>query len=431
VKVLVVGSGGREHALVWKIAQSKLVSKVYALPGNAGISGLAERVRGNATDIKAIADFAKNKSIDLTIVGPESPLIAGLADELARRGLKVFGPSKEAAQMEGSKVFAKSLMLEHGIPTAACEIFDDPDKADAYVESVASKTSDPIVVKADGEAAGKGVFVSRTKEDALQAVDIIMRQKAFGASGSRVVIEEYLDGQEATLMCIVSGKDFVALPPAQDYKRAYDNDEGLNTGGMGCYSPVPALTNVLRVQVIETIVKPTLKALARRGIDYRGVLYVGMALTSNGPKVVEFNCRFGDPETQVVLPLMSSDIVEMALSVAEGRLDDCDVTCYNKKALCVVMASGGYPGDYEKDKQITGIDDAEAEGLLVFHAGTEIRDGKLVSSGGRVLGVTALGDTFEECIDRAYRGISKIHFDNAHYRTDIGRRLLCRAKSQS
>ena len=423
MKVLVIGGGGREHALAWKLAQSKAVDKVYALPGNAGSAQVAERVAGSVMDIKAAADFAEREKIDLTVVGPESPLIAGMADEFERRCLRVFGPSKEAAQMEGSKVFAKRLMLESGIPTASCEVFDDPDKASAYIESVAAKSGAPIVVKADGEAAGKGVFVAPGKEQALEAVDTIMRKKAFGRSGERVVIEEYLEGPEATFMCFVDGESFVPMVPSQDHKRAYDDDRGPNTGGMGCYAPVPAFTDQVRDEVVQRIVKPTLRALARKGIRYRGVLYVGLALTSSGPKVVEFNCRFGDPETQVVLPLLNADLAEACLSVAEGRLDEISVDWYNNKAVCVVMASGGYPGDYEKGKPITGIDQAEKTGAIVFHAGTETVDGRLVTAGGRVLGVTGIGATFREAIDRAYAGCAAIRFDGAHYRRDIARRV--------
>ena len=423
MKVLVVGSGGREHGLAWKLKQSSAVDKLYALPGNAGSGRIAERVPDSVMDIKGAADFAERERIDLTIIGPESPLIAGMADEFERRGLRVFGPNKEAAQMEGSKVFAKRLMLDNGIPTGLCEAFDDPDKAGTYIESISAKTTDPIVIKADGEAAGKGVFIAPTKDDALRAVDAIMRDRSFGASGNRLVVEEYLDGPEVTFMCFVDGEAFVPMIPSQDHKRAYDNDEGLNTGGMGCYAPVPAFSDDLRQTVIDTIVKPALRALTKRGIHYKGVLYVGLALTSKGPKVIEFNARFGDPETQIVLPLMESDLVEVCLAVAEGRLDDIAVNWYNKKAVCVVMASGGYPGDYEKGRLITGIEDAEAGGALVFHAGTEMKDGKLVTSGGRVLGVTALGDTFKDAIDRAYAGCAKIHFDNAHYRRDIARRV--------
>lgn len=424
MKILVIGSGGREHALVWKLAQSERVEKLYAWPGNAGIGEIAERVEGSVMDIGGIVEFARREGIDLTVVGPESPLIAGLVDELEGHGLKVFGPNRDAAQMEGSKAFAKRVMLNASVPTAMCEVFDDPARADAYVEAVAMKTDAPIVVKADGEAAGKGVFISRTREDALEAVDIIMRRRAFGASGDRVVIEEYLDGPEASFMCFVDGETFVPMAPAQDYKRAFDGDEGPNTGGMGCYAPVPVFTEEVREVAIETIVKPTLRELINMGIHYRGVLYTGLALTSKGPKVVEFNARFGDPETQVVLPLLESDLAGIMLAVVEGRLDTTPANWYNRKALCVVMASGGYPGDYDKGKVITGIGDAGSTGAIVFHAGTESRDGQVVSSGGRVLGVTAVGDTFGECIEKAYAGVERIHFDNAHFRRDIGARLV-------
>ncbi|MHB9038834.1 MAG: phosphoribosylamine--glycine ligase [Armatimonadota bacterium] len=425
MKVLIIGSGGREHALAWKIAQSDKVEKIYAWPGNAGIGQIAERVGGSVLDVTAAADFAEREKIDLTVVGPESPLIIGMVDEFRKRGLTVFGPNKDAAQMEGSKVFAKRLMIDNGVPTAMCEVFDDPSKACAYIESVAAKSDDPIVIKADGEAAGKGVFVAKTKADALQAVDTIMNQRAFGASGDRLVIEDFLDGPEASFMCFVDGETFVPMAPAQDYKRAYNNDEGPNTGGMGCYSPVPVVTEDVSRYVQESIVKPTLFALKNMGISYTGVLYVGLALTSKGPKVIEFNSRFGDPETQVVMPLLETDLVEIMLATAQGRLDRLDVNWYNKKALCVVMASGGYPGEYPKGKVITGVGEAERNaGVIVFHAGTESKDGQVVSSGGRVLGVTAVADSYKECVEKAYAGVDMIHFDGAHFRRDIGARLL-------
>lgn len=425
LKVLIIGSGGREHALAWKIAQSDKVDKIFAWPGNAGIAQVAECINGSVMDIKGAADFAEKNGIDLTVVGPESPLIAGMVDEFQKRSLTVFGPNKDAAQMEGSKVFAKKLMIDNDIPTAMYEAFDNAAKAKEYIESVASKTGSPIVIKADGEAAGKGVFINKTKADAMQAVDTIMTDKAFGASGDKIVIEEFLDGPEASFMCFVDGETFIPMVPSQDHKRAYDNDEGPNTGGMGCYSPVPVVTSEVSKVVQDSIVKPTLAALKKMGIYYTGVLYVGLALTSKGPKVVEFNSRFGDPETQVVLPLLQTDLVEIMLAVAQGRLDSIDVNWYDKKALCVVMASGGYPDSYEKGKVITGVGEAESnEDVIVFHAGTEIKDGKTVTSGGRVLGVTAVADSYENCIKKAYAGVDKIHFDGAHFRRDIGKRLL-------
>lgn len=410
--------------MAWKIAQSDLVTKLYALPGNAGMAKIAERVPGDVMDVPSICGFAERESIDLTVVGPESPLIAGLADELRRRGLTVFGPGREAAQMEGSKVFAKRLMLDAGIPTAMCEVFGDPAQAADYVRTVAARSGNPIVVKADGEAAGKGVFVCPTVDGALGALEVIMNQRAFGASGDMVVIEDYLDGPEASLMFFVEGDSFVPMVPAQDYKRALDEDQGPNTGGMGCYAPVPVVTDDVCSFVKDKIVKPALAALAKKGIRYQGVLYVGLALTSDGPKVVEFNARFGDPETQVVAPLLRTDIVEVMLAVAHGRLDTAAVNWYNKKAVCVVMASGGYPGSYAKGLPIAGIERAEAAGAIVFHAGTEARDGRLVTSGGRVLGVTAVGDSYSECIDLAYAAVELISFEGAHYRRDIARRLV-------
>ncbi len=422
MRVLIVGSGGREHAIAWKLASSEHVTHLCAMPGNAGIGSIARRVAGcDATDIQAIADYAERERVDLTVVGPETPLIAGIVDEFERRGLKAFGPSKEAAKMEGSKAFAKQLMAESGVPTAGFEVFEDSDKAADYVRGLRET---PIVVKADGEAAGKGVYVCRTQAEALEAIDAIMKQRLFGESGNRVVIEEFLDGQEATFMLFVNGETFVPMVASQDYKRAFDGDEGPNTGGMGCYSPVPVFTDEVRETVIETIVRPTLKALASRGILYRGILYCGLALTSSGPKVVEFNSRFGDPETQVVLPLLDSDLLEICLAVAEDRLANVDVRWSSKKAVCVVMASGGYPGSYDKGKDILGLEEASGNGIIVFHAGTQARGDRILTSGGRVLGVTAVGDSFKDCISSAYAGVSKIHFEDAHYRHDIGARLL-------
>ncbi|MFQ3548988.1 MAG: phosphoribosylamine--glycine ligase [Armatimonadota bacterium] len=424
MNVLVIGSGGREHALCWKLSLSNIVNKIYALPGNAGISSIAECIDGNVMDIKSIVDFAEKNSIDLTVVGPESPLIAGLADALIEKGLKVFGPNKEAAQMEGSKVFAKNLMLENNIPTAFCKSFSNSTDAKKYAEEVSSNSNDPIVVKADGEAAGKGVFICNTLEEAKSAIDQIMEEKIFGDSGNQLIIEEYLDGQEATFMCFVDGENFVPMIASQDYKRAYDNDEGPNTGGMGCYAPVPVFTDNIRKEVIETIIKPTLKALKNRGIYYRGVLYTGLALTDKGPKVIEFNCRFGDPETQVVLPLLESDFAKIALAVADGKLDEIEVNWYDKKALCVVMSSGGYPGKYEKGKVISGLEKAEESGCLIFHAGTCMKDNDILTNGGRVLGVTACGNDYKKCIDKVYTAVNYIKFDSLYYRRDIGAKLI-------
>ena len=424
MKILVIGSGGREHAMVWKIAKSPLVSKIYAAPGNAGTASIAENVNINAMDIAKLAEFAESNKIDLSIIGPESPLIAGIVDEFQKRGLKVFGPNAAAAQMEGSKIFAKKIMSKYNVPTAECKAFDNSADAIKYIDEVSAKSGNPIVVKADGEAAGKGVYVCANVEDAKTAVIDILDSRIFGASGNTLIIEEYLDGQEATFMCFVDGLNYVPMMPSQDYKRAYDNDKGLNTGGMGCYSPVPALTDELIAEVKKTIIEPTLKALMDEGIHFKGILYCGLALTSKGPKVVEFNVRFGDPETQVVLPLLETDLVEIMLAICDNKLNSIDIKWADKKSLSVVLASGGYPGDYEKGKVISGIEEAERLGTAVFHAGTAVKDGYLVTSGGRVLAVSAVGDSYKDCIDKVYAGVEKISFDGMHFRKDIGARVL-------
>ena len=424
LKVLVIGSGGREHAMIWKIAQSPLVSKIYAAPGNAGTASIAENVNINVMEIAKLADFAESNSIDLSIVGPESPLIAGIVDEFEKRGLKVFGPNKDSAQMEGSKIFAKQIMEKNNVPTAKCEAYKDSASAFKYIEKLSAISDDPIVIKADGEAAGKGVYICENIDDAKSAVIDILENKIFGASGNILIIEEYLDGQEATFMCFVDGLNYLPMMPSQDYKRAYDNDKGLNTGGMGCYSPVPALSDELKAQVQKTIIEPTLKSLMDEGIHFKGILYCGLALTSKGPKVVEFNVRFGDPETQVVLPLLESDLVEIMLAICDGKLDSINIKWADKKSLCVVLASGGYPGDYEKGKVISGITEAQALGTVVFHAGTANKDGNLVTAGGRVLAVSAVADSYKDCIDKVYAGVSKISFNGMHFRKDIGARVL-------
>lgn len=422
MKVLLVGSGGRENAMAQSIIKSPLLDKLYVAPGNGGFP--CERVDIKATDIEGIVNFAKSNKIDLVIVGPESPLIKGLADELEKAGILVFGCSKEAAQMEGSKIYAKKLMLENGIPTGLCEIFNNSNDAIKYIDDVASKTGSPIVVKADGEAAGKGVIVTSDKEVAKKAVKDIMEDKIFGASGDNIIIEEFLDGQETTVLSFVDGEDFYVMPPSQDHKRAFDNDEGPNTGGMGCYSPVPVFDEAMKNNVIENIIKKTLKALKDRGINYKGVLYTGLALTSKGPKVIEFNVRFGDPETQVILPLMETDFLEVCYKVAKGELKGMDIKFKDKKAVSVVLASGGYPGSYAKGYEICGIEEAEKMGALVYHAGDEIKEGKLVTNGGRVLNVTCLGDEYQDCINKVYDCVKKISFKDMHYRKDIAYRVV-------
>ncbi|MFA0782083.1 phosphoribosylamine--glycine ligase [Fervidibacter sacchari] len=416
MKVLVVGGGGREHALVWKIAQSPKVSQIFCAPGNAGIAKLAQCLPIGAEDIVALADFAQREGIDLTVVGPEAPLCAGIVDEFQRRGLRIFGPTKSAAEIEGSKVFCRQLLAKWNIPSPKFATFDDPNEAKAYIRQQGA----PIVVKADGLAAGKGSIVCATLDEAFRAVDRIMVEREFGEAGKRVVVEEFLEGREASVMVFTDGRTVKPMLPSRDHKRLLDNDQGPNTGGMGAYCPVPDIDALLYDEIVETIMKPTIAALAAEGRPYKGVLYGGLMLTKEGPKVLEFNCRFGDPETQAVLPLLDADLVDICEAVIDERLHEVDVRWKDGACICVVMASAGYPGAYEKGKVITGIEEAEGEeGVIVFHAGTAMKDGQLVTSGGRVLGVTAIGRDFAEATEKVYKAVSKIHFDGAHYRRDI------------
>ncbi len=426
MKVLIVGSGGREHTIAWKVSQSPRVTKLYCAPGNAGIASVAECVDIKVTDTPGILAFAKEQGIGLVIIGPENPLFAGLADELRAAGIPAFGPSGKAAAIEGSKVFAKELMAKYGIPTAPFKVFDDPSKARAYIEELSGGSEElPIVVKADGLALGKGVYVCSTKSDALQAVQDMMVDKVFGDAGDRVIVEERLEGQEASLIVITDGTSIAPLTPAQDYKRINDCDEGPNTGGMGCYSPVPVVPPAVYDQVLDTIIRPAIAAMKAEGRTYTGALYTGIMLTKDGPQVIEFNARFGDPETQVTLPLLETDLVDIMLASLSGSLDSVSIKCYNGCAVCVVAASGGYPGKYETGKPISGLDEAGAlEDVIVFHAGTKFRDGEIVTAGGRVLGVTAIGDSFKTARDRAYAAVEKIRFDGMHYRTDIAKRVI-------
>ncbi len=421
MKLLVVGSGGREHALVWKLTAGRNGDKIYCAPGNAGISALAECVDIDAEDIDSLATFARERGIDLTVVGPERALIHGIVDEFERRGLPIFGPSAAAARLEGSKAFADGLMEKYGVASAKFAVFDRADEAKRYVESVGA----PIVVKADGDAAGKGVVVAQQVEQALEAIEQTMVERIHGDAGSRVVIEECLVGPECSIKVFTDGAHAAPMVPSQDHKRALDGDRGPNTGGMGCYASVPAVDAELFDQIITGLIEPTIDAMAQEGTPYKGVLYGGLILTDDGPKMLEYNCRFGDPESQVVLPLLESDLADILLATAEGRLEEYDVQWSDRKCVCVVMASGGYPGSYEKGLPISGADEVAAqEDVVVFHAGTAHRNGKLVTDGGRVLGVTALGDTFDEAIRRAYAAVDCIHFDGAHFRRDIGSRAL-------
>ena len=425
MRILLIGGGGREHALAWKLVQSPKVEKLYAAPGNPGMALLqkCECINLNVDDLEGVADYAEEKSIDLTVVGPEAPLVAGLADVFKRRGLPVFGPSKAAAQLEGSKAFSKELMAKYDIPTAFFKICEDIETAKAYVEEKGA----PIVVKADGLAAGKGVVVAMTKQEALDAIDEMMGDHKFGAAGARLVLEEYMEGEEASLLAFTDGKTVVPMIAAQDHKRVFDGDQGPNTGGMGTYAPAPVMTDILRLKATELILKPVVDAMAKEGMPYQGCLYAGLMIKGDSVKGVEFNCRFGDPETQVVLPLLDGDLAEIMLGCATGTLDKVDVAWHNKAAVCVVMASGGYPESYEKGKEITGLAAAEEDkNVVVFHAGTKTAEGKIVTSGGRVLGVTAVDSSIKAARDRAYDAVEKIAFEKNFYRKDIAWRALKR-----
>jgi phosphoribosylamine--glycine ligase len=421
MKILVIGNGGREHALVWKLRQSPRVTKIFCAPGNAGISQLAECLPVPATDIDRLVAFAVEKGIDFTVIGPEAPLCAGLTDALQAQGLRVFGPTKRAAQMEGSKVFCKNILLKGGVPTAVAERFTDPGKARDYVRKMGA----PIVVKADGLAAGKGVIVAQSVEQAERAIDEIMVQKVFGAAGAEVIVEECLVGDEASVMALVDGAHYRILAPSQDHKRALDGDRGLNTGGMGAYSPTPAVGSE-HDAVIDDIFRRTLSALRSEGIEFRGVLYAGLMMTKDGPKVLEYNARFGDPETQVVVPRMDFDLLDALEACVDGTLDKLTPRWKPGAAVCVVMASGGYPGSFQKGKRIDGLQDAaKLDNVTVFHAGTKLdASGAVVTDGGRVLGVTGLGRDLRAALDSTYNAVGRIRFEGAHYRRDIAARAL-------
>jgi phosphoribosylamine--glycine ligase len=421
MKILVVGGGGREHALVWKISQSPKVTKIFAAPGNAGIAALAECAPIKADDVPGLLAFARANAVDLTIVGPEGPLSTGIVDEFTQAGLRIFGPSRKAAEIEASKRFSKDLMKKYHIPTAEYGVFTDKAAATAYVREKGA----PIVVKADGLAAGKGVVVAETVEEAIRALDIIMTEKAYGAAGERVVIEECLRGEEASFMAFSDGRTVVPMASSQDHKRVFDADKGPNTGGMGAYSPAPVVTKQLERTVMDTIMVPTVRAMEQEGRLFKGVLYAGLMIRNNEARVLEFNARFGDPETQPVMARLDTDLIDIIEAILDERLSALEIKWKPESAVCIVMASGGYPGMYEKGKKITGLD--RAAGLpevLVFHSGTAIKNGDIVTDGGRVLGVTGLGPAVAAAIDNAYKGAREIHFDGAHYRRDIGARAL-------
>jgi phosphoribosylamine--glycine ligase len=441
MNVLVIGSGGREHVLVFKLAQSPRVSKIFCAPGNAGTNRLAKNINIGAEDILGLRDFALHNQVDLTVVGPEVPLVLGIVDEFESCGLKIFGPSRKASILEGSKVFAKNLMKKYNIPSADFLSFTDEAEAKKFIRKIGA----PVVVKADGLAAGKGVIVCGTGAEAERAVERIIREKEFGEAGNEVIIEEYLVGEEASILCFTDGKTIVPMASAQDHKRVNDNDEGPNTGGMGAYSPAPIVTEELLAKVEREILLPTVSAMEAEGHPYKGVLYVGLMITKDGPKVLEYNCRFGDPETQCILPRLKTDLLEILFSIVDspsgrspslglsplgtksgrGRLSTISLEWDPRSAVCVVLASGGYPGSYKKGYEIEGLEAArDLDDVIIFHAGTADKDEKTVTAGGRVLGVVGIGETIRHAIDRSYLAVKLINFKDMHYRKDIGRKAL-------
>jgi phosphoribosylamine--glycine ligase len=440
MNILVIGSGGREHALAWKISQSPRVNKLYCAPGNPGIcrsnfsptktgrrtnvrsTELAECVPLKATDIHALVHFAKTHAVDLTVVGPELPLTEGIVDQFEREGLRIFGPSKAAAELEGSKVFAKNFMKKYSIPTAKFETFEYTQRHEA--SNFIHQLPPPLVVKADGLAAGKGVLICGTHEEAVQALDALLEEKIFGSAGKRVVIEEFLEGEEMSVFALTDGKHSVLLSPAQDHKRILDGDRGKNTGGMGAVAPAPIGTTQLMREIESAIIQPTIDGMAREGRVYKGCLYAGLMITESGPKVLEYNCRFGDPETQVVLPLVENDIVELLLACTDGSISRNTVRFKPASAVCVVLASAGYPDVYQTGKQITGLDEHFEDGVVAFHAGTKREGNSILTAGGRVIGVTALGpkSDLQTTIDKTYRAVKKVSFEGMYYRRDIGKK---------
>ncbi len=417
MKIMVVGGGGREHAIIKKLKESKTPTEIYALPGNGGMADIAKCVPVDAKDIDGIVKFALDEKIDFAVVAPDDPLVLGAVDALAEKGIPAFGPKACAAAIEGSKVFSKNLMKKYSIPTAAYEVFEDAESALGYIQNVKL----PTVIKADGLALGKGVIIANTREEAKDAIISMMEDKVFGNSGSRVVVEEFLTGPEVSVLAFTDGKTLVPMVSSMDHKRAHDNDEGLNTGGMGTVAPNPYYTPEVAERAMKEIFLPTMAAMNREGRTFKGCLYFGLMITPDGPKVIEYNCRFGDPETQVVLPLLESDLLEIMIAVAEERLADVEVKFSDKHASCVIMASDGYPTKYEKGFEISVDSDFDAQ---LFVAGAKLENGKLLTSGGRVLGVTSIGENLSEAIEKAYENVEKVHFANAFFRKDIGQRAL-------
>ena len=419
MRVLVIGSGGREHALVWKIKQSPKVEKIFCAPGNAGTSEFADNIPIAADDIEGLLQFAMKKEIGLTVVGPEQPLVMGIVDRFEVKGLRIFGPSASAAELEGSKSFSKDIMQKYGLPTAEYKIFTSAESATKYIQA----KNCPLVVKADGLAAGKGVLLCRSSREALVAVDTIMRQRLFGEAGDQIVVEEFLEGQEISVLAFSDGQTVLLMDSAQDHKAVYDGDIGPNTGGMGAYSPAPVFTELMRQKVRDKIMLPMVRAMQQEGRTYKGILYAGLMLTKTGPQILEFNARFGDPETQPLMVRMETDIVPLFEACIDGTLGQCQVNWKNKSSVCVVMTAEGYPGTYQKGEIISGLQNANSTPeVVVFHAGTKEKDGKVLTNGGRVLGVTATGANTESAIQRAYDAVGKVNWRGVHYRKDIGSR---------
>lgn len=421
MKVLVIGSGGREHALVWKLSQSSRVDKLFCAPGNAGISRIAECLDIKADNLDALLDFAKYEGVDLTVVGPEAPLTKGIVNVFKKESRRIFGPDSSGAQLEGSKVFAKEFMRKYGIPTAEYKTFTSYLHAEEYIRLKGA----PIVIKADGLAAGKGVIVAESVDEAVTTLKLIMKEKAFGSAGNRVVVEQCLKGEEASFMVLTDGKTTVPLATSQDHKTIFDNDKGPNTGGMGAYSPAPVITAQLKTDIMHSIIKPLIKGMVKEKINYWGVIYAGLMICKGKPYVLEFNCRFGDPEAQPVLMRLDSDLFDALKATADGQLKDIKISWKDTASVCVVLASKGYPGSYEKGDIIKGLDTLNGKkDLMVFHSGTDIKNGEFVTSGGRVLGVTALGKSIKDAKTRAYEAIEKIQFSGMHYRKDIGDKAI-------
>ena len=421
MKVLVVGGGGREHALIRKIKESSKVDEIFCTPGNGGISYDAKCFDVSATDIDGVVDLAKKLSVDLVVVAPDDPLVAGMVDALNDAGFKTFGPRANAAIIEGSKVFSKELMQKYDIPTAEYKVFDNANDAIEYIKE---KNEFPTVIKADGLALGKGVIIPENLDDAVAGVKEIMEDKIFGASGNNIVVEEFLTGPEVSVLAFTDGKCVKPMVSSMDHKRALDGDKGLNTGGMGTVSPNPYYTEEVAAECVDKIFMPTINAMNQEGRTFKGCLYFGLMITPKGPKVIEYNCRFGDPETQVVLPRLKTDIIDIFEAINNETLSELDIEWSEKACACVIMASGGYPKSYKKGVEITGLTLGQLDGVTVYHAGTKIENDKLVTSGGRVLGVTALGDSLADALKKSYEAVENIHFDNAHYRKDIGKRAL-------